>query len=401
MVRQNRINILHVFGGVRALKMCRSLAENGYNIWCLTLEDPSIYKVYLSHKNIYPISKFTRIYEKIKGLRLGIFKLHFILYPFFIPEIAKICRKNKIEIIHAHRHTGAIITLIAKKLFRINSKIIFDYHDPLEIEDKKTLFIQTFYKIEKWVCSNVDFILTQGEEHDNLLIKRWNVCRKRIDHIYNPVDINLFNPKKRSKAFLKKYGVGVNDKSVLFIGSIVPCFGIHNLITAAKKVIKKVPNVKFLIRGIIRDKKYYEILKEKIRKEKVEKNFIWLPYLTQEDMTKLIASCDVGVILHVRGYLITETAVPNKIFEYMSSGIPVIANNLSNLTRFVKQKYSGLICNTDNPEELSKALINLLKNAKLRKRLGSNGRKLCEKKFNWNIESKKLLTIYKEIVGRD
>ncbi|MFH8093038.1 MAG: glycosyltransferase family 4 protein [Candidatus Aenigmatarchaeota archaeon] len=392
-------NVLHLFGGVRAFKMCKSLAENGYKVWCLTLENPSPYKVYWSHKNISIIPKFVEIYEKIKGLRLGIFKLHFILYPFFIFEITKICKKNKIKIIHAHRHTGAIVTLIAKRLFKLNCKIIFDYHDPLEIEDKKTIFIKFFHKLERYICSNVDFILTQGEEHNKLLLNRWHIPLKNIGHIYNPVDINIFNPKKKDRKFLKKFNV--SGKTVLFVGSIVPCFGIHNLIEAAQDVVKKVPDVIFLIRGVIRNQKYYKMLLKEIENKGLKDRFIWLPYFTQEDMAKLIASCDIGVILHVKGYLITETAIPNKIFEYMSSGIPVVANNLPNLTRFVKNNYSGLVCDTDNPKELAKALIILLKNNKLRKKLGFNGRKLCEKRFNWGVESKKLINIYKRLEDRD
>ncbi|MCS7123363.1 MAG: glycosyltransferase family 4 protein [Candidatus Aenigmarchaeota archaeon] len=389
------MNVLHVFGGVRAFKMCKTLAENGYKVWCLTLENPAPYKAYLSHRNISVIQKFVGIYEKIKGLRLGIIKLHFVFYPLFIFEIAKICKKNKIRIIHAHRHTGAIVTLIAKKLFKLDCKIIFDYHDPLEIEDKKTLFIKIFHKLEEYICSNTDFILTQGEEHCKLLLNRWRIPRKKIGYIYNSVDINLFTPRKRDKSFLKKFGIF--GKTVLFVGSIVPCFGIHNLIRAAKNVLKEVPDTVFLIRGIIRNRKYYRTLVEEIKNRELEDKFVWLPYLSQEEMAKLIASCDIGLILHVKGYLITETAVPNKVFEYMSSGIPLIANNLPNLRRFVKHNYSGIICNTDNPEELAKALIVLLKNNRLRKKLGFNSRKVCKKMFNWSIESKKLIDIYKKL----
>ncbi|MFH8120393.1 MAG: glycosyltransferase family 4 protein [Candidatus Aenigmatarchaeota archaeon] len=401
MVRKNTLKVLHVFGGIRAYKMCKSLAENGFEVYALTLENPMPYIEYLKHKNIHLISRFTSLYEKIKGFRFSLFKLHFIFYPFFIPEVIKICKKNKIKLIHAHRHTGAIVTLLAKKFGKLDCKIIFDYHDPLEVENKNrdNLLIRIFHKIEKWICFNSNFIITQGEEHDKLLIKRWKIPKEKINHIYNSVDIKIFNPRKKSRYFLNKFGI--KDKTVLFVGSIVPCFGIHNLVQAAKKVVEKVHKVKFLIRGVIRDKKYFEWIKNEIKKNKLEKNFIWLPYLSQDEMTKLIASCDIGIILHVKGYLITETAIPNKIFEYMASGIPVISNNLPNLTRFVKHNYSGLVCNTDNPKELAEALIKLLKDSNLRKKLGKGGRLLCEKKFNWKIESKKLIKIYLELLEQD
>ena len=91
-------------------------------------------------------------------------------------------------------------------------------------------------------------------------------------------------------------------------------------------------------------------------------------------------------------------ALPVKMFEYMSAGIPVISSNFPLWKKIVEGNNCGLTVDPKDPKQISSAIEKLLSNDKQAKEMGQNGRKAVEEVYNWEIEEKKLLDIYKEIL---
>jgi len=95
-----------------------------------------------------------------------------------------------------------------------------------------------------------------------------------------------------------------------------------------------------------------------------------------------------------------ERSLPNKLFEYMAAGIPVIASNFSLWREIVEGNNCGLCVDPLNPKEIAKAIEYLLTHPEEARRMGENGRRAVEEKYNWEREGQKLLTLYGEVLAK-
>ena len=103
----------------------------------------------------------------------------------------------------------------------------------------------------------------------------------------------------------------------------------------------------------------------------------------------LIEVCDIGIVPH-RVTAHTNTTVPNKIFDYMMAGKPVIASNAKALEEIVKDSRCGVIFEDGSVSSLYQCICSL-SNEKIRSSLGSSGKDSILRTFNWEIDERKLL----------
>jgi glycosyltransferase involved in cell wall biosynthesis len=93
-------------------------------------------------------------------------------------------------------------------------------------------------------------------------------------------------------------------------------------------------------------------------------------------------------------------AQPNKMFEYMSAGIPVIASDFPLWREIIGGNDCGLCVDPLDPKAIAGAIDHLVKNPDLARRMGENGRAAVLKKYNWSIEEGKLMDFYAGILER-
>ena len=87
-------------------------------------------------------------------------------------------------------------------------------------------------------------------------------------------------------------------------------------------------------------------------------------------------------------------ASPNKLFEAMMCGKPIIVNEGVATADKVREENCGLVVPYGDYEALKEAVLTLKNNPELRKELGENGRRAYETKYNWKIMEKRLLDLY-------
>jgi glycosyltransferase involved in cell wall biosynthesis len=92
-------------------------------------------------------------------------------------------------------------------------------------------------------------------------------------------------------------------------------------------------------------------------------------------------------------------AQPNKMFEYMSAGIPVIASDFPLWREIIAGNDCGVLVNPLKPAEIAAAIDRLASNPEQARRMGLNGRKAVEERYNWGLEERKLLAFYENIFG--
>jgi glycosyltransferase involved in cell wall biosynthesis len=90
---------------------------------------------------------------------------------------------------------------------------------------------------------------------------------------------------------------------------------------------------------------------------------------------------------------------PNKMFEYMSAGVPVIASDFPIWHELIEGTQCGICVDPSKPEEISAAIRHLQNHPEEVARMGNNGRQAVEEKYRWDWEEMKLVSLYQDILG--
>jgi len=90
-------------------------------------------------------------------------------------------------------------------------------------------------------------------------------------------------------------------------------------------------------------------------------------------------------------------AQPNKMFEYMSAGVPVIASDFPLWNEIIIGNDCGLCVNPMSPDAIARAIDQLAGDPELARKMGANGRRAVVEKYNWSVEEARLLDFYQKI----
>jgi glycosyltransferase involved in cell wall biosynthesis len=90
---------------------------------------------------------------------------------------------------------------------------------------------------------------------------------------------------------------------------------------------------------------------------------------------------------------------PNKLFEYMSASIPVIASDFPFIREVVVEADCGLLVQPDDTRQIASAMAQVLHHPQDAARMGENGLRAARERYNWQVEEKKLLSFYETLLG--
>ncbi|MCK5535857.1 MAG: glycosyltransferase, partial [Bacteroidales bacterium] len=90
-------------------------------------------------------------------------------------------------------------------------------------------------------------------------------------------------------------------------------------------------------------------------------------------------------------------ARPNKMFEYMSAGLPIIASDFTDWKEIIEKHQVGICVNPESPIAIAEAVKKIFENEDLTTQFSKNGKKAINESFNWESEAKKLTELYKQI----
>ena len=126
---------------------------------------------------------------------------------------------------------------------------------------------------------------------------------------------------------------------------------------------------------------------DQVRAAGLEEMFIFLGHRT--DIASLLACCDIGVLAS------RTEGLPNAVLEYMAAGLPVVATTVGGIPEIIEHEVNGLLIPSENPAALSGALLRLLNDEQMRKRLAEAGRERVLARFNFASVLANLRQLYK------
>lgn len=124
-----------------------------------------------------------------------------------------------------------------------------------------------------------------------------------------------------------------------------------------------------------------------------------LPRVSYEYLPPYTASADIGILLYRNDCRNNYYCAPNKLFEYMMMGLPLIAANYPGLLVLVEGEGVGMCVDPEKPEMIAAAVNHLAADPRARARMKANGLRLSRERYNWEIEFGPLLRRYRSLAA--
>ena len=297
--------------------------------------------------------------------------------------IFKIALEQKADIYHFH---DPELIRIGIRLKKLGFKVIYDVHEDLS---KSILYKPYIPRIVRFPLS---FVIEKYEQYaskkfDALLCATAFITKKFKKNNRFSFNINnypLLNELKTSKKLVES-----KSKYICYIGAISAMRGLEPIINAIENTCYKL-----LLAG-----EFSEIdFKNRVKNLNGWKNVKYLGKISRDEIQKVTNKSFAGMVTFLPTPNHTNSQ-PNKIFEYMSMKLPVIASNFELWKMIVEKNKCGICVNPKSKLEIFEAIDYLFKNPEKASSFGENGNIIVKNKYNWSVEEKGLINIYNKLIN--
>ncbi|MDR0797760.1 MAG: glycosyltransferase family 4 protein, partial [Nitrososphaerota archaeon] len=208
-----------------------------------------------------------------------------------------------------------------------------------------------------------------------------------VEVLYNGVDLDRFKPLPKVKEETRrKIGVLRDEKVVFTVRRLVYKNGIDTFIDAASIVIKKNPNVVFIVAGKGPDMASIHM---QIESMGLEKNIKLAGFVADDDLPLFYNMADLFVLPSKTG-----EGLPLVALEAMACGLPVVATDVGGISEILVNGFGKLVP-ANNPEALAEAIVEFIStNIVCCDKL----RAVVEERFSWDRNVGRLTEIYEELI---
>ena len=243
--------------------------------------------------------------------------------------------------------------------------------------------------LETFMYRNAARIVSVTDSFKAHIVKR-GIPPERISVIKNGADLERYSPLPKDNRFREE--LGLNGKFVAsYVGTHGMAHGLGTVFRAAEK-LKDSPQFVFLLVGDGAERDALVKTKESLGL----KNVIMLPQQEKSRMPEIIAASDVNLVLLKKADLF-KTVIPSKIFEAMAMERPLILGVEGESKAIIEDADCGICIEPENDDELVGALRKLHDEDGLGMRLGKNGRKCVEKRYNRDFLAAEYLTLLRDV----
>jgi len=231
-------------------------------------------------------------------------------------------------------------------------------------------------KLESFLYRHADFVGTVTEGIQKILQEDKHVPRGKILFLPIGVDTHLFQPRAADQALLRQHQL--TDKSVfVFAGTLGHAQGLPVLLDAA---------------DALRDRRDIAVVlvgdgpvKRELEAERDRRGLSSVVFAEPVPLAEMPRWWSVarGALVPLKDHPVHESARPSKSLPALASGVPVIFSGRGEMARILSEAEAGVVVPPEQPKALGECILRLTDDEALARKLGENGRRLCQQEFCW------------------
>ncbi|HIP48601.1 MAG TPA: glycosyltransferase [Lutibacter sp.] len=372
-----------------------SLIKAGHQVFlfCLT------YKGENSQENYKGIEVKRYRSNKI-AYKLSALAYELPFYSLFLkPKIKHFINSNAIEVLHIHD------IRIAGSVYKINEQlklpIILDLHDNYPEVMKAYPHLQKFpgkyiispklwIRKEQYFIEKANYVISVSDEFIESLKNRLINNKEKVVLVPNSVRSDFYTNTFINSEIVTKFE---DNFVLLYIGDTGLRRGLQTAIAAIPIIKKTISNIKLVIVG--KSTTDY-VLKQQVQDLKIKDNVSFEGWKNEKLLASYIVTSSIGISPLIRSKH-HDLAYANKLFQYMSLGLPVLVSNATAQKRLVEKSKTGLVhLEKDTADFTSKVILMYQKKA-IYNKFKNNAIAFIKEEFNWEITSKDLIKMYKQL----
>lgn len=307
-------------------------------------------------------------------------KIHRIIFSQF--KMFKTLLGKKADIYHFH-DPELMFTGVALKL--LGRRVVFDIHEdfPAQLQSKvylnrPTLLVlsKIYARIEHLLIKFFDYNITVNEDIQQRLQK----STKNVEVVHNYPILSEFTGIQHDWSN--------KERAICYVGGVTRIRGLKSLVKAAH-----IANCKLILGGSFDERSFEEELKGLPEWRNVE----YLGQVSREEMLKVFQRSCLGIIpfLPEPNHI---NATPNKFFEYLSAGLPILTSSFPKWKQFIEENQVGDTFSAGDEHDLALKLNKLLEDMAQLSSMSKEARELVIAKRSWDGEFKKIKSVYTKIL---
>ena len=292
---------------------------------------------------------------------------------------------HKVDVLVSNDLDTLLANYLASKFKLV--KLVHDSHEYFtgvpELEGRN--FAKNSWKrIERWIFPKLKHIYTVNDSIAKLYKDEYGVDVKVVRNFPFASPAILFR-KERGDLNLP-----LEKKIILYQGSV----NVDRGLVEAVEAMQFVNDAVLLVVG---DGDVLEEVKAKARSLNLTDKVIFRKKVPFQELTNYTFHADVGISLDKDTNINYKFSLPNKIFDFVHAGVPVLASNLVEIKKIVEQYEIGTMIENHNPKHIAEKINSMLSDSVKRKQWKENCI-LASKEFCWQNEERVLTEIYSQFL---
>jgi glycosyltransferase involved in cell wall biosynthesis len=317
--------------------------------------------------------------------------------PWFLVKFAALIMRGAIataqtpaEVYHAHDDTALPACYIAAHLRR--KPLVFDAHELPLVQPNLTRW-RRLCACARWVLRQFmrrcDGVITVSPSIVKELQRRYGGRTAVLVRNVPP-----FAPPIESQRLHQHLAASPGTRIALYQGGLLESRSLDILVRAARFLD---PEHLIVLMGSGGSRRTLEAL---IAVEGVSERVKILPPVPYEELLQWTVSADLGLIVYRPSYSPNiQYCLPNKLFEYLMAGVPILASSLESCAEVLERYDAGRVVEELTPEAVGRAISSLLADREALARMRANALMACANELRWDVEQRRLVGLYERLVG--
>lgn len=369
-VRVVHLSSVHLWNDVRILvRECSTLARAGYETYYVSAGAPPI-----SEAHGVRLEGITTERSRIKRMLLTQLRLY------------RRVRALRADIYHFHDPELIFAGIL---LQRRGAKVVYDVHEnlPHQVLTKEWLPPRS----RPVVARGAEWVEQKAARYMNAIVAATPAIARRFPAAKVVVVQNF--PLRDELIQGASVPYAQRDYAVGYVGGLTSIRGAREIVQAIA-LVQSVHTPVLEVAGTF----YPQSLQQELETTGGWRRVRYHGLLSRTQVAELLGRVRAGIVTFhpVPNHI---EAQPNKLFEYLSAGIPVIASDFPLWRQLIGEPPCGLLVNPLDPAAIANAIDWIFTHPTEAEQMGRYGRAMVEERYNWDAEAEKLLALYERLAG--